>query len=139
MDNLPLSLRVILACLALSVGGRADAQQGYGSYYQQSKARFSQQAGLINPTRYLYDKYFYHQPGVSPYMSLSRRDPYGSTGYQAYVRPEQQRRSQAIAAQRPKRSVPAGPANPYYMNFNPQARSAPTAYYNQWYGGGRLR
>lgn len=129
-------LAATVACLLCCSGRSADAQQSYGSYYEQTKARMSPQQTLVNPTRFLYDKYFYNRSTVSPYMNLGRRDPLGSTSYYAYIRPEQDRRAQATQPQRPQRVAPAMPANPYYMNPTPQSRTRPTAYYQNWYGSG---
>jgi hypothetical protein len=109
----------LLAVAAQCNSSPAQVPDSYGQYYQQ-QFHSAGRAGVGGPNRYLYDKYFYHSPGVSPYMNVFRPDPIGSTSYHAYVQPEVQRRQAATM-----------PANP-----SPQRRptSTPSAYYNHWYG-----
>jgi hypothetical protein len=127
----------------------ARAQQGYGSYYGQSAAK----TGILakgNPTNYLYDKYFYRRPSVSPYANLDRGGGLDGTSYQLYVRPEQQRREATMQAQNAyidarKRAGNVGdtrfPGATYGGGgtaiMKPAAKTpnaTPSAYYNHWYG-----
>jgi hypothetical protein len=125
------------------------AQTNYGSYFTQQGVQYGGQLGTQGSSRYLYDKYFYHRPSVSPYINLARPDTMSGTSYQAYVRPEQQRRAAQYQAQSAqidqlKRYGQVGgihnPAVNYRgslsAGFRPpsQPSSTPSAYYNHWYG-----
>lgn len=59
----------------------------------------------LTPQSYLWDRYYYNNPNVSPYLNLMRAQPYGGTDYFTYVQPmEQQReRQQTISAGGPTR------------------------------------
>jgi hypothetical protein len=144
--------RAILAtaCCLAALAGVASAQQGYGSYYGQQARKQHGQLGTESVGRYLYDQYFYKRPSVSPYVNLDRPDPYGGTSYQAYVRPEQQRREATMRAQGAyidarKREGRVGdtrfPGATYggvgtaILKPVPQRKSTPSAYHNHWYGG----
>jgi len=128
----------------------AWAQQGYGSYYGQKVVQSSGQLAKQSPTNYLYDKYFYNRPSVSPYINLDRMDSLDGTAYQTYVRPEKERREQTMQAQRAyvdarKREGRVGdtryPGATYggggtaIMKPPPKPTSTPGAYHNHWYGG----
>ena len=128
----------------------AYAQQGYGSYYGQNVAKSGGQLGAQSVDRYLYDKNFYHRSSVSPYVNLDRLDPMSGTSYQAYVKPEQQRRERTMQAQNAyidarKREGRVGdtryPGATYggggtaIMKPMQKQSSTPSAYYNHWYGG----
>lgn len=143
----PLCLATALVLCRLA--NLADAQQGYGSYYGQQAVKTSGQLAKINTTTYLYDKYFYNRPSVSPYTNLGRADPLDGTSYQAYVRPEQQRRERTMQAQAAyidarKREGRVGdtrfPGATYggggtaILKPPPKPTSNPGAYYNHWYG-----
>ena len=82
-----------VALLILAAAGSAVGQQGYGSYYGQ---KVTTPAGALpaSPGNYLYDKYFYNKPTLSPYVNLGRGDSDSGTAYQTYVRPQQQARQQ---------------------------------------------
>jgi hypothetical protein len=136
------------ALWTLSSVGSAAAQQGYGSYYGQRVTDTSGQAAA-SPTNYLYDKYFYNRPTVSPYVNLDRLDPLDGTAYQTYVRPQQQARqqqrySQAVYIDARKKAgnvgdtrlpgaIGGGAANLKPLPKRPQTTSG--AYHNHWYGG----
>ena len=77
----------------------AQAPGGYGQYFQK-KAISAPYGGVGSNSRYLYDKYFYHRPTVSPYINVFRPDTEVGTSYHAYVRPELQRREASAAATR---------------------------------------
>lgn len=126
----------------------AAAQQGYGSYYgQQTTGQSGMKAA--SPTNYLYDKYFYSRPTVSPYMSLDRMDLDDGTAYQTYVRPQQearqrQRYNQAMYINQRKLEGRVGDTRyPGGMSggtaiMKPQQKrpnATPGHYHNHWYGG----
>lgn len=134
--------------LSLLVGvGSAAGQQGYGSYYGQ---KVTSPAGALpaSPGNYLYDKYFYNKPTVSPYVNLGRGDSDSGTAYQTYVRPQQQARQQQrynqamyidarkkagnVGDTRFPGAMGGGPANVKPAMKRPQ--STPGAYHNHWYG-----
>ena len=140
----------VAACWSCVLSGIATAQQGYGSYYGQQVKQSQGQLGTQSVERYLYDQYFYKRPSVSPYVNLDRLDTATSTAYQAYVRPEQQRRERTMQAQASyidarKREGRVGdtrfPGATYggggtaILKPVPQQKSTPGAYYNHWYGG----
>ena len=141
-------------CVLLAWTNSAPAQQGYGNYYGQNFKKYGGQIGTQSSSRYLYDKYFYHTPSVSPYVNLGRADTMSGTSYQAYVRPEQERRqatkyaqSAYIDARKREGKVgdtrfpgaTYGEAGTAYMKPVPQRKSTPSAYYNHWYGGWQNR
>ncbi len=140
---------LIAAALAMWSDRPARGQtlpQNYGQFYGRNAPATP---SLVNTNRYLYDKYFYHQPSVSPYLNLSRRGTQSGDAYSAWVRPEQQRRQQASQAMRSrvaevKLSGKAGHtdyARALGRPSNPAAGRAPAGspYYSQWYRqpGGR--
>lgn len=145
--------QIVLAALwaLASLTNSACAQQGYGSYYGQSVVQSHGQVAKENPSTYLYNKYFYSKSAVNPAINLDRMDPLDGTAYQAYVRPEQERRAQTMQAQNAyidarKREGRVGdtrfPGATYggggtAIMKPPQKRpnAQPSAYYNHWYGG----
>jgi hypothetical protein len=46
----------------------------------------------LTPQSYLWDRYYYNNPNVSPYLNLNRVQPYGGTDYFTYVQPMEQQR-----------------------------------------------
>jgi hypothetical protein len=142
----------VLATVAwlCALSASAGAQQGYGNYYGQTFKQSGGQLGAQSTSRYLYDKYFYHSPAVSPYVNIDRLDTMGGTAYQAYVRPEQERREATMRAQANyidarKREGKVGDTRYPGATFGgsgtaimkPVARQpkTPSHYYNHWYGG----
>jgi len=137
-------LLLIFACLPWST---ASAQTSYGSYYQKNIKKPSQQIrGGQSVNDYLFDKYYKGNRGVSPYANLNRG--MSGTGYQAQVRPEQQRRAQFQSGLKTyvtdkKQSGQIGHTNYGFAKQLqrgvpsagdiPKVRK-PTPYYNQWYG-----
>ena len=113
-----------LATAAICAASRAEVPNSYGDYFRQSYGSTGMQ-GAPGTNRYLYDKYFYHRESVSPYMNVFRPDTARGTSYQAYVRPELQRRAATSTA------------GTYLQQKQPTRRAAPTpsAYHNHWYGG----
>lgn len=146
------SIAVGLACvLGGSTRAAAQVPQSYGQYYQKNAAKYRGQFGTQSSTRYLYDKYFYNSPGVSPYMNLYRPGTMSDTAYQAYVRPEQQRRAAAERAQAaylqqrklegnvgdtryPGANFVGATVGDAYLKPVPAVKSPNSAYYNHWYG-----
>jgi hypothetical protein len=61
--------------------------------------------GSRSVDRYLFNRHFYHRPAVHPALNLDRRDPSGTTAYHAFVRPELERREQALRDQRAVRAA----------------------------------
>jgi hypothetical protein len=129
----------------------ALGQQGYGSYYGQNVVKSSGQLGKQSVATYLYDQNFYRRPSVSPYINLDRVDPLGGDTYQAYVRPEQERRERTMQAQSAyidarKRAGNVGDTRYPGATYGgggtaimkpPAKRPSPassSAYYNHWYG-----
>lgn len=140
-----------MACLT-AVSLEASAQQSYSDYYRSSLPKTGGGLGTENSNRYLYDKYFYHNPAVSPYMNLERRDTLGGTSYQAYVRPEQQRREAAMKTQAtylqqrklqgnigdtrfPGAGFVGGTVQDARLKPVPPPRLNTPTYYNTWYSG----
>jgi len=144
-------LGLAAACWCCASAQPAVAQQGYGSYYGQNVVKSGGQLGTQSVARYLYDKDFYRRPSVSPYINLDRMDTMSGTSYQAYVRPEQQRRERTMEAQNAyidarKRAGNVGDTRYPGATYGgggtaimkpPPKRPSPassSAYYNHWYG-----
>lgn len=70
----------------------------YTSFYLRHLEQFRRPPVNIND--YIFDKYFFYNPNVSPYLNLTRRNIYGNNYYQR-VLPERARREVANAP-RPK-------------------------------------
>jgi hypothetical protein len=128
----------------------ADCQvpSNYGAYYSQSAGS----RGVQSSNRYLYDKYMYQRPTVSPYVNLARPGSDSATSYQTFVRPELERREAAAQTQRayvqqrklqgnvgqtvyPGAGFSGGTVNNALMKPAPAMKSTPSSYYNHWYGG----
>ncbi len=142
-------LAAFVGLLLTSTLAHAQYSQSYGSYYQKK----SSQPGGVGPgnsvNRYLYDKYFYSKRAVNPTMSLNRRSSVSS--YYQYVRPEQERREAFQQAGRQYVQQRKLQGNVGHTNYGfarelrqgvPSASdiprsSAPSPYYNQWYGNQR--
>ena len=147
--------RFVGGCL-LVLAASAFAQQGYGQYYQKDFKKTGGGLGAGNSNKYLYDKYFYHRPTVSPYLNLGRGGGMSGSSYQTYVRPELERREAADKAQSaylqqrklegkigetrfPGSAYKGGTIDPSYLKPVPAQKSTPSAYYNHWYGGWQNR
>lgn len=139
------------ACLTgRPCSGQVQLPNTYGQYYQSKIPSYSG-PGIATSNKYLYDKYFYQRPTVSPYINIGRRDTDFGTNYQAYIRPELERREASAAAQRAyvqQRKlegrvgetrypgagfVGASPSQPLMKPSLPTSTS-PSSYYNHWYG-----
>lgn len=145
----------LAAALALDLADppcTAHAQQSYSDYYNKALIQTGGGLGTNSANRYLYDKYFYHSAPVSPYINIDRPDPFGSTSYQAYVKPELQRRQAALNRQSaylqqrklqgnigdtryPGAGFVGGTAANAWLKPVPAVKTTPSAYYNHWYGG----
>jgi hypothetical protein len=149
-------VRYIVYCGLAALTCSAYAQSYYGANYQPHKAKplagkmggtGHGQAHYMHPTRDLYNKYFYHSPGVSPYQNLDRPRTGGSTAYHAYVLPEQQRRQREAQQQSAYIAARKRETSYHGMNYGTPVKSVvpaaskvrPNAYYNQWYGGKQYR
>jgi hypothetical protein len=140
-----------LCCAMFTAFPTARGQSYYGSYYQPNRTKpfeaklgsTQRQPSYLNPTRDLYNKYYYSRPSVSPYLNLDRPFSGGATAYQTYVRPEQQRREKL--AQKQSAYIAQRKQQPGYTGISygvtgtsglgATARPKPNAYYNQWYSG----
>lgn len=95
----PVSIVVIAALGAGMISDYALSQNNgsYGDYYRRNQGT----ARGKNPgtSRYLYDKYFYHNQAVSPYLSAIRGGSDSGTAYTTSVRPELERREAAKRSQ----------------------------------------
>ncbi len=134
----------------------ADAQQSYSDYYRKSLPKTGGGLGTGSSSRYLYDKYFYHRPTVSPYVNLGRAGTLSGTSYQAYVKPELERREAASKARSaylqqrklegrvgetryPGAGFVGGTRSDAWLKPVPPTKSTPSFYYNHWYGGHKSR
>jgi hypothetical protein len=145
-------LLLLAAWIGLGLSATAQAQQNYGQYYQKElKKTGGGGMGLGNSNRYLYDKYFYHNPSVSPYLSAVRGGNLSGTSYYANVKPELERRranerAQAAYVQQRKQqgnigdtrfpgAITGGGVDASYLKPVPSRPTKPSSYYNHWYGG----
>jgi hypothetical protein len=109
--------------------------QSYGQYYSSNAPKTP---NMISPTHYLYNKYFYHSPSVSPYVNLDRRDSQSGDAYSTWVQPELARRQNSAQTSWSQSHRPNSAANNYGLaaGGNPGRRpkaSAASPYYNQYY------
>ena len=70
--------------------------KSYSDYYRQNPGI---RTGAPGTNAYLYDKYFYHSPGISPYLNLGRAGNDAADSYHLYVKPELERRRANTIAQ----------------------------------------
>lgn len=147
-----IDLSLLVAGLLVALATPAVAQQSYGQYYQKQFKQTGGGLGTGSSNKYLYDKYFYQRPSVSPYLSAVRGGDMSGTAYYASVKPELERRSaaernQAAYVQQrklegkvgdtryPGAAYYGGTADAAYLKPIPQQKTTPSAYYNHWYGG----
>ena len=121
---------VAWVCLK-SAGAQFSPKQSYSDYFKRQVTTY--RAPSVNPARTTFDRYFYKNPAVSPYTNLMRPNRTGVPNYQAYVKPELQRRANQRA------SLPTiGPSAPR-VGFQTTTRSRtsqrPSQYFNHYYGG----
>jgi hypothetical protein len=144
------AVAVLLAACGVLGASRAGAQipDGYGAYYSKNVGM----RGAESSSRYLYDKYFYQRPTVSPYLNLGRPGTDFATSYQTFVRPELERREAAATASRayvqqrklegrvgetrlPGAGFIGGTPSAAILKPSPAVKTTPSGYYNHWYGG----
>jgi hypothetical protein len=148
----PVVLGLLMVGLSFGLESPAVAQQSYGQYYQQQFKQTGGGLGTNSSNKYLYDKYFYQRPTVSPWVNLDRGGDMYGTGYQAYVAPEIRRRDAAARTQSayiqqrklegnigdtrfPGSVGYGGRVDASYLKPVPPQITTPSAYYNHWYGG----
>ena len=132
-------LQLISVCCGMLVATIAVGQTpNYGAYFSQSAGM----RGVESSNRYLYDKYFYQRPTVSPYINLARPGNDVATSYQTLVRPELQRREAAATAQMnyvQQRKLQGNVGHTVYPGAGykpaPAVKTTPSSYHNHWYGG----
>lgn len=127
----------LVAALAADDWAHGQAMpQSYGQYYGSNVAKTP---SMISPTHYLYNKYFYHSPSVSPYINLDRRSSQSGDAYSTWVRPELARRQNATQTAWSHSNRTSSSANNYGLaaggrpGQRPKQKSAPSPYYNQYY------
>lgn len=146
---------LFVAAVVGVVAWRADWCQAqytsYGDYYRKNIGNRS----AVDPgtNRYLYDKYFYHNPAISPYSSAIRGGSAYGPAWQTSVRPELERREAAERAQRnyiQQRKLQGNVGHTVYPGANfvgatpadallkpiQKRPQTPLPYYKQVYGGG---
>lgn len=117
--------------------------KNYTDYYMKHVENFNRPAA--NVRNYTIDKYYLHNPNVSPYSMLGRFNPYGNNYYN-YTLPEQQRRAVANAPRtKPvftaSAPVPTGVvAGPVHTPVPTPAQTGVTVgktnpYFNKYYKG----
>ena len=93
----------------------------------------------VNPRLNTFNKYYYHNPAISPYSNLMRRSGSTTSNYYQYVKPELDRRSQL--SNPPPRSFgttsfgTTGTLSPAIRTSTPRTTSS---YYGHYYGGRQL-
>lgn len=146
---------VFMLSLAVAAGAPTALGQysNYSQYYQKSINPAVGRYAASGPNAYLYDKFFYHRPTVSPWVTGAVRggSAYGDA-YTTSIRPELQRRAaesrrQAQYVQQrklagnvgytayPGAGFYGGTAGDAYLKPTPGGRTTPGFYHNQWYGG----
>jgi len=139
-----LLLLLVFVCLPWS-SAAAQTSYSYGSYYQKNVQQPYQQFRGTSVNSYLFDKYYKSNRSVSPYANLNRGR--SGTGYQTYVRPEQQRREEFQTGLKSyvRQKKQSGRVGHTDYGFAQQLQSGvpnardipavrkPTPYYNQWY------
>jgi hypothetical protein len=124
---LALVLAVWAAAEARLAPGQVLPSTTYESIYKRELPKRTEPS--ISPALYTYDRYFYHDPAISPYENLLRRGTIGGANYQLYVRPEEEARA-AAAAQVPTLNTGVGGyQGDRYSSF----------YQNHFYGGWQNR
>ena len=141
---------LVALVIAGTTAGRAHAQYmqqpkklpTYSSYLNRHGPKYERGNNL---NRYIYDKYYYRSPSVSPYQNIYRPDTAdGSTAYYRWVLPERKRRAGQSAQQKfakqkqPDRSwIPPQFGTGYSTTSSHLPRNS--SYHNQWYGKSKYR
>jgi hypothetical protein len=148
---------LVAAQLRASTAVAQPPQQSYADYYTRQIQDYRLPSS--NPSTYIANTYFLHNPTISPYLNLLRNTPSsGLPNYQTYVVPEQQRRAALQQQQAHRPTVAPRPVAPtsYYSRgtgsatgTNPYAGTNPypssstgqsgSSYYNHWYGDNPAR
>lgn len=166
MTNKTAPLRLALTIIAVNFCANAAQAQwnppgstspSYANLYDQ---QLSASGRVMLPQTYIWDRYYYNNPNVSPYLNLARIQPYGSNDYLTYVKPQEDARRAAAASSSiggPQMSGNRPPANTGSMGLHPfggassysasqiepYSPAAPSRgssfYYNHWYGGWKGR
>lgn len=121
-------LAVWAVAFAVLVPGLACGQyqpKSYSDYYSKSLQNYRRPP--VSPQQYTIDRYYYHNPAVSPYSNLMRPSWQYTNNYFRYVRPEQQRREAQMIKQNSPRPPTTGGGVSGSMSVSP--------YHNHWYGG----
>jgi hypothetical protein len=113
----------LVAAVAQRICAQVLPSGSYESIYNQELAKRTQP--MVNPGLYTYDRYFYHDPAISPYENLLRRGTIGGANYQLYVRPEEEARAAAEARIPTLNTGVGGYEGDRYASF----------YQNHFYGG----
>jgi len=111
----------------------AAPRQSYSDYYlsnvQRQATIYGVRGGATNPRKYIVDKYYYHNPAISPYLNLARPRSSPTSNYFSYTVPEQQRRqAAAVKAEQARRNSASRASRP----------TSTSSYYNQFYGGRQM-
>lgn len=122
-----------LIAIAFAVAWVAPAQtqyqpnppQNYADYYGQHLQQYHRPP--VNVRDYTINKYYYHNPNISPYLNLARHNRYGNNYYQR-VLPEVERRA-AVAAERPKPVYTSPVPTGVVANVGPTHSALPTPAY----------
>ena len=124
----------ILALIAAASSARPVAAQyalprTYSNSYSNQVQTYKRPS--VNPARNTFNKYYYHNPAISPYSNLMRRGSSYTSNYYKYVKPELSRRAQV--GNQPRMSIgTSGRLSPTSGTSKPRTSGA---YYNHYYGG----
>lgn len=101
-----------------SIGALNPTPQSYTQYYNQNLQSYYRPSANVRD--YTIDRYFYHDPNLSPYLNLTRRTGASNlNNYYRYVVPEIERRdSLAPVAPPPKVNFNSNPYFNHYYNPN---------------------
>jgi hypothetical protein len=94
----------------------SQTPKAYTDYYTQHLQNYRRPP--VNVRDYTIDRYYYHNPSLSPYLNLARRSGAGNlNNYYRYVKPEIERRSQYDPARNPPARAPSFKMNPYFNHY----------------------
>ena len=134
----------ILAFIAVAWSARpAAAQYGQLPTYSNSYSNKVQayKRPSVNPRLNTYNKYFYHNPAISPYSNLMRPSGQYTSNYYKYVKPELSRRSQ-VGNPPPRSFGTSGTLSPsirpstiHTSTIRTSTPRTTSSYYGHYYGG----
>ncbi len=117
-------------------------QKSYTDYYMESVQSYKRPP--VNVRDYTIDKYYYHNPNLSPYLNLTRwRGVNSINNYYHYVLPEVNRRSSGPRPTGPAGPAPVLPPQNYPMTGpihtpvplpSPSTLQTKSPYFNNYYG-----